>query len=163
MNLYVVRHADALSLGSGIRSDFDRPLSDRGRSDAAMMAHALARIDLDIGSVLSSPLLRAVETSEIFGRELRREPQTRPSLEPGFNIQHLHEEILAMSNHGGIVVIGHQPDMGEFISYLISPAHVATVAMETGAIACIQLQPTGLAQLRWLLTPETVRRMSFVA
>jgi phosphohistidine phosphatase len=161
VNLYVVRHADAVSLGDGVRSDFDRPLTERGRADATMMARALAQIDLDIKAILSSPLVRAVETSEIFGRELMRDPQTSRRLEPGFNPRLLVEEILSISTGAGVVAIGHQPDMGAFISYLISPAHIASVAMETSAVACLHLQTTGSAHLRWLLTPETVRRMNF--
>ncbi len=163
MNLYVVRHAEAVSIGDGVLSDFDRPLSNRGRADAMMMARALAHIDLEIKAILTSPLVRAVETSEIFGRELKREPQTTPRLDPGFNPRLLQEEILAASNGPGVIVIGHQPDMGAFISYLISPAHAATVAMETSAVACLNLQTTGSAHLRWLLTPETVRRMNFAS
>ena len=162
MNLYIVRHAEAVSLGDGVQSDFDRTLTDRGRADASMLARALAQIDLDIQAVLSSPLVRAVETSNIFGRELMRDPQTTRQLEPGFNQRLLVEEILSRSTSAGIVAIGHQPDVGMLISYLISPAHAATVAMETSAIACLNLLSTGSAQLRWLLTPETVRRMNFV-
>ncbi len=156
----MVRHADALSIGGDIRSDFDRTLSERGRADAMMMARALAQIDLDITAVITSPLVRAAETGNIFGEELKREAEVSRSLEPGFNPRSLAEEILGRSNGGGIVAIGHQPDMSMFISYLISPAHAASVAMETCAIACIDFQSTGQAQLRWLLTPESVRSLN---
>lgn len=158
MNLYVVRHADAVSVGSGIRSDFERTLSDKGRSDAMMMARTLAQIDIDIKAILTSPLVRSVETGEIFGKELMREVQTTRTLEPGFNPRALAEEVLAGANGASVVVVGHQPDMSMLISYLVSPAHAASVVMETCAIACVHLQMAGAGQLRWLLTPEIVRR-----
>ncbi len=160
MNLYVVRHADAVSIGNGIRSDFDRTLSDKGRSDATMMARTLAQIDIDVQAVLTSPLVRAVETGEIFGRELMRKAETTRKLEPGFNPRALAEEVLAGSNGASVVAVGHQPDMSMLISYLVSPSHAASVVMETCAIACIHLQMAGAGQLRWLLTPEIVRRTS---
>lgn len=160
MNLYVVRHAEAMPLGGEIRSDFDRTLSERGRADAAVMAHVLAQIDLDIKAVLTSPLVRAVQTGEMFGRELMRDPVTSRRLEPGFNPRLLNEEIQTISNGAGVVVIGHQPDMSMFVSFLISPARDAVVAMEAGAMACIHLQLSGQAQLRWVLTPEIVRKMN---
>lgn len=122
-----------------------------------MMARVLAQIDLDISAVMTSPLVRAAETGKIFGGELKREPEASKHLEPGFIARGLAEEIQNRSNGGGIVVIGHQPDMSLFISYLISPAHAAAVSMETCAVACVDLQSTGQAQLRWLLTPESVR------
>ena len=50
-----------------------------------VMAESVGADRYDIGTILTSPLFGAVETSEIFGRELRREPQTSPGLEPGFN------------------------------------------------------------------------------
>ena len=161
MNLYVVRHADAVSLGGEVRSDFDRGLTERGRADATMMARALAQIDIDIRAIITSPLMRAVETGEIFGRELKREAETSRRLEPGFSPKLLTEEIVSLSTGAGVVAIGHQPDMSMFISYLISPAHAATVAMETCAIACVHLQSTAQGQLRWLLTPEVVRALNF--
>lgn len=160
MNLYLVRHADAVPIGGEIRSDFDRTLSERGRADALLMAKTLAQIDIDVKAVLTSPLVRAVQTGEIFGKALLREAEPTRLLEPGFDVRALADELMSNTNGAGIVAIGHQPDMSMFISYLVSPAHAAAVAMETCAIACIAIPPSGVSQLRWLLTPETVRRSS---
>ncbi len=161
MNLYIVRHGEANPLGSEFRTDYERTLSDEGRADAHLMAQALVNIDLNISAILTSPLVRAVETGEIFGQVLKRDPTVTRKLEPGFEPRALAEEIQGMAVSGGsVVVIGHQPDMSTFISYLISPAHAATVAMETCAIAAVQLPANGPPKLRWLLTPEIVRRMN---
>ncbi len=161
MKLYIVRHADAVSVGGDIHSDFDRTLTDRGRSDAVMMARMLAHLDIDIQAVLTSPLVRAVETGEIFGRELKREAATTQNLEPGFSPRSLYEEVASMPGKAGIVLIGHQPDVSMFISYLVSPNQGATIAMETAAIACVHLQLTGEGQLRWLLTPDVVKMLNY--
>jgi phosphohistidine phosphatase len=160
VNLYVVRHADAVSIGGNIRSDFDRTLSEQGRADALVMAKALAHIDIDIKAILTSPLARAVETGAIFGRELHRHAETSRRLEPNFDPRLLVETIQAASNGAGVVTIGHQPDMSMFISFLISPARDAVVAMETSAVTCIHLQSNGQAQLRWMLTPDIVNKMN---
>lgn len=161
MNLYIVRHADAVTVGGDIQSDFDRTLSDRGRAEATMMARALAHFDIDIRSIITSPLVRAVETGKIFGEELKREPETSALLEPGFNPRHLFQGILERSQGGGVVAIGHQPDMSMFISHLISPSYEAAATMDTAAIACVAVQPAGPSQLRWLLTPEIVKSLNF--
>ncbi len=162
MNLYVVRHADAESLGGGVNSDFDRPLSERGRTDAQMMARALASIHPHVKSILTSPLVRAVETGNFFGRELKREPEPSRRLTPGFSPESLLETILSQSKVASVVIIGHQPDMSTFISHLISPACSATVDMVTCAVACLELESDDTAHLRWLITPDTVSRMNAV-
>lgn len=160
MNLYVVRHADAVSLGGGVNSDFDRPLSERGRTDAQMMAGALARILSHVKSIFTSPLIRAVETGEIFGRELKRKPETSRRLTPGFSPEALLETILSQAKDASVVIIGHQPDMSNFISHLISPARAATVDLVTCAVACLELETDNTAHLRWLITPDIVSRMN---
>jgi phosphohistidine phosphatase len=160
VNVYIVRHGEAEPVGGEIRDDHLRTLTHQGRADAEVMANAMVNIDLNIAAILTSPLVRAVETAEIFGRALKRDPVVSRRLEPGFEPQALLEEIRAVSNDASVIAIGHQPDMGLFVSYLISPAHMATVAMETCAVACVHLPGNGPAQLRWLLTPSIVRHLT---
>jgi phosphohistidine phosphatase len=169
MNLYVVRHAEAVqvgqnkpSAGGAITRDADRPLSLRGEQDAALMGKALARLDPFIDVVVTSPLLRAVQTGEIIGREISNHAtfQTSASLSPGFRPDVLLEELLAIVGGASIISVGHQPDLSMFISYLIADSSRAAVAMEPCAIAHLKLTPRAgrvEAQLRWLLTPDTVR------
>ena len=124
------------------------------------MARALAHIDLHVKTIFTSPLVRAVETGEIFGRELKRKPEVSKRLVPGFSPEALLETLLSRSKDASVVVIGHQPEMSIFISHLISPACAATVDMVTCAVACLELETDDTAHLRWLLTPDTVSRMN---
>ncbi len=160
MNLYIVRHADAVSLGDGASSDFDRPLSERGRADATMLARALARIDPHIKLIFTSPLVRAVETGEIFAGELRQQPEISQRLTPGASPEALLETILSKAKNVSSVVVGHQPDMSTFISYLISPACSASVEMVTCAVTCVEVETSETAHLRWLLTPDIVSKLN---
>ncbi|MEO8167316.1 MAG: phosphohistidine phosphatase SixA [bacterium] len=163
MNLYIVRHAEAEALGGGIDSDFNRPLTTRGKSDAQLMAQAVHHVDARIRHIFTSPLLRAVETGEIFGKELKRSPETSRWLSPGFSPSALAETILSQSNDAGVMVIGHQPDMSIFIAHLISPVCAATVDMVTCAVACLEVEGDNSAHLRWLMTPDMVGKMSVVS
>lgn len=65
--LFLVRHAHA-----DWNSDDGRPLSQRGRASAAVLADLLARSP--IGAIYSSPARRAVETIEPLTSRLRLEP-----------------------------------------------------------------------------------------
>ena len=56
----------------------DRPLSERGRTQALKLAERLARVDLD--AIYSSDLQRATETAEIVASTRGLEVKTLPSL-----------------------------------------------------------------------------------
>ena len=62
--IYVLRHAKSSWDNSNL-SDFERPLSDRGISDAKKMSKFLKDMDLKIDKVLCSNALRAKETFDL--------------------------------------------------------------------------------------------------
>lgn len=164
MDLYLVRHAEAVRVGGTIIRDVDRHLTDDGERDAALMGQALSRIDSEITMVLTSPLVRAVQTGEIIGKQLAAPPIVKSSerLAPGFSQQSLLDELLALSGDSAVVAIGHQPDMTMFIGFLTSATRSAAVAMSTGSIAHVHVDalPAGTESwLRWLLTPEIVQKL----
>ena len=159
MNLYLMRHAEAVPVGGEVARDADRPLSARGEHDAALVGKALVRIDPSVDVVVTSPLLRAVQTGDIVRTGIGEHAilQKSTNLSPGFSVERLMEELTVLSRGGNVVAVGHQPDLSMCISYLIAVSGAATVAMEPGAVACVKLSPRGRrseSQLRWLLTPE---------
>lgn len=162
MNLYVLRHAEALPVGGIITRDADRHLSPRGEEDAELMGKVLAHLDPNVDIIVTSPLLRAVETGEIMGKELSDHPIMHVSehLAPGFSNSALFRELMALSAGSNIVAIGHQPDLSGFISYLIAGSDDAAVAMSAGAIARLIVDAShDHAQLAWLFTPEVVKTL----
>ena len=69
MRLLLVRHADALPEGA-TRPDEHRPLSPIGRAQARELAALLSEAGIEVGGVVSSPLVRAVQTAELLVRWL---------------------------------------------------------------------------------------------
>src|SRR5690554_2225025 len=69
LELYLLRHAKATREG-GELSDAERPLSRRGRRQAAAMAPALMRWGALEGEVVSSPARRTRETLEAMAEAL---------------------------------------------------------------------------------------------
>jgi len=63
--LLVVRHAKS-SWESGIAADFDRPLNDRGKRDAPVMAARLKDKKIMPDAFVSSPANRAFTTAGVF-------------------------------------------------------------------------------------------------
>ena len=69
--LLLVRHAKS-SWDDPTLSDFDRPLNDRGKRDAPVMAHRLLDNKIKIDVFISSPAKRASRTARTFAKEYKR-------------------------------------------------------------------------------------------
>jgi phosphohistidine phosphatase len=163
MNLYIVRHAEALPVGGTITRDADRRLSPRGEDDAALIGRALAHLDRNVEIIVTSPLARAIETGEIIGKEISDHPIMYVSkhLSPGNSHNALFRELLSLGAGANIIAVGHQPDMSGFISFLIVGNQEAAVAMSAGSIAKLVLEGSRpQAHLSWLLTPDAVKSLS---
>ncbi|MEP7145232.1 MAG: histidine phosphatase family protein [Ferruginibacter sp.] len=63
--LLVVRHAKS-SWDIGSLNDFERPLNDRGKKDAPVMAKRLIDKNIPVDAFVSSPAKRAKKTAELF-------------------------------------------------------------------------------------------------
>jgi phosphohistidine phosphatase len=66
--LFIIRHAK--SDQSFFGNDFERPLNERGRSDAPVMAKRLLDKKYTINALVSSPAVRAKRTAELFAETL---------------------------------------------------------------------------------------------
>jgi phosphohistidine phosphatase len=162
MNLYIVRHAEALPLGGIVTRDADRRLSPHGEEDATLMGRALAQLDPNVDIIVTSQLRRAIETGELIGKEISDHPIMHVSehLAPGFSNNALFRDLLSLGAGSNIIAIGHQPDMSDFVSFLIAGSQGASVAMSAGSIAKLVLEGSRpQAYLGWLLTPEAVRSL----
>jgi phosphohistidine phosphatase len=158
MILYLVRHAHAMPVGGGITHDNDRKLSSEGLLDAARLGKLFLVTDPGIGQVLTSPLLRAVQTGQEIARALRSGLTLRTSenLSPGFRSRALREELSALPDGANCVLVGHEPDMSMFLGDLCEAGHRPSIAFPPSAIAAVEMpgQDRSEARVRWLLHPE---------
>lgn len=163
MNLYIVRHGEAQSIGGSITSDSERPLSPRGEKDVRLIGHVLARLEPETPHIVSSPLLRARTTASILReqRAAQSAPDVWEELSPGIRFKDVVSRIHG-NGSGSLVLVGHQPDMTHLIAYLVADAAVE-IALPPGGMAALTL-PSGLgaggARLLWLLTPDLIRSIT---
>lgn len=73
--LYLIRHAKS-DWGLNQLSDIERPLNERGYSDANKMSLILKDKKIIPDIIISSPAIRAVSTALIFCRNLNQDPKT---------------------------------------------------------------------------------------
>lgn len=72
--LILVRHAKS-SWEDPSLSDFERPLNDRGKRDAPLMAERLHERGIKLDSIVSSPARRAKKTAEQFAKRYKKKEE----------------------------------------------------------------------------------------
>ena len=114
MDLILWRHAEAEDVEDG-SEDLARALTPRGEKQAARMAAWLDRQLPEGLRVLASPARRTEQTARALGRKFKM----RAELLPGGTPQDLLE--LAQWPHakGAVLVVGHQPMLGQTIAQLM--------------------------------------------
>jgi len=167
LTVVFVRHAEAEHIGNRGLSDRDRPLTPKGREDATAVGRALAKLDHTRPSmILTSPLVRAVETGKHLAQAYGPDVRCTVSilLSPGIDERALLDELLRRGREGMqmVILVGHQPDIGNFISYLIAANMPASLALPPGTAARISLRATGgrpEGLLDWLMPPAAARSL----
>ena len=84
--LYIMRHGIAVTRGAGsFADDSKRPLTPEGKMKVQEIAKGLLRLGFEVDWILTSPLVRAVETAEIVSDALRPSVPTDfvEALKPG--------------------------------------------------------------------------------
>src|SRR5437879_1652525 len=114
MELYLIRHADALALGEkNIQTDADRPLSAEGEQQAKAVAGGLQRKGVALQLILTSPLLRARQTAEGIRKAWSGTPpeiKVCEELAPGKKPRKL-ARMLKDLEHQPVALVGHEPDL----------------------------------------------------
>jgi phosphohistidine phosphatase len=72
--LILIRHAKS-DWGNANLSDFDRPLNERGKRDAPVMAQRLVDKKITIDAFVASPAKRAAKTAKIFAEIFNRKKE----------------------------------------------------------------------------------------
>ena len=114
MDLILWRHAEALDESEDME-DLQRPLTSRGEKQAARMAAWLDRQLPDGARVICSPARRTEQTALALGRKYK----LRAELLPGCTPAELLELAQWPQGKGTVLVVGHQPVLGQTIAELV--------------------------------------------
>lgn len=118
--LLLVRHAKS-DWNDASLNDFDRPLNDRGKRDAPVMAHRLLDKKIVIDGFVSSPAKRAKKTATIFAKEFRQHKDDvilKPELY-GAGQAAFYEVIRGISDKfNSIALFSHNPGLTDFANQL---------------------------------------------
>jgi phosphohistidine phosphatase len=152
MKLWIMRHGQAEPMAE---RDADRVLTPHGRIEVQRMC-SLFQDQPSFEAILASPYARAQQTASIVRSSLnfRGAVGTAPWLTPDDDPRCVLD-FLAERGEGSLLLVSHQPLVGQLISLLIEGHRAASVPMPTAALACLEADfpAAGIARLTGLWAP----------
>ena len=168
MILYVLRHGIAEDEGPK-GDDRSRRLTPRGRARMRAAADGMRALGLRFDVILTSPLVRAVETAAIVAEAYdgKPEPQQLPALAGGASPAGVVRALRPFARHEHVAIVGHEPGLSGLASLLLTGSTTAaTIELKKGGMIAIETGQLlrgsgsgGSAALLWLATPRQLRRM----
>jgi phosphohistidine phosphatase len=155
MEIYVVRHGIAVPSEAKIPDRF-RPLTSKGRRRFRRTARRFARLVRELDLILTSPLVRAVQTAEILVAAVKdAEVAVLEELDPKSGVEPLLEAVAHRADFRSVALVGHEPQLSGLVAVLASiPGN--EIELRKGAIVRLDVAEAlgpGSAELRWTLNP----------
>ncbi len=159
LSLFFLRHGQAASRSDWTGDDAARPLTAEGKERMQREADAIAALKLPLDLIISSPLVRAMQTAEIVAGAQAGAPRVIADgrVGPGFGADHLAAILAEHRRAGAVMLVGHEPDFSWTIGRLIGGGRLV---MKKGGLACVELEdPASLrGALAWLVPPAILER-----
>jgi phosphohistidine phosphatase len=166
VDLLVVRHAiagDRLEWSQSGKPDSERPVTDEGRTKMAAAARGLAATVPKLDVLATSPYARARQTADILHAQYGSpEPTEVAALASGGSRPDLLAWIKRHANREVVAIVGHEPDLGELIGWLLAGGSAGAVQLKKGGACLLHFSGApapGSAALDWVLTPKLLRRL----
>lgn len=170
MELYLLRHGIAADLGiNGVTRDADRPLTEEGWKKMGEEASGMRKLGLEFDYIFTSPYLRTRQTSEAVAKAydfaddriivLDALAAGRPFAAGLTRRAEVFSDIGAFAFERALLV-GHQPDLSEVVSVLMSGAGGIYVELRKGALCALavsEIPARRPAVLLWALAPKQLR------
>lgn len=154
MRVYIVRHGKATERpaeGRGADSgrapgpftDFDRELTARGEAQASFLAEHVVAVDPRPGIILASRYPRAVQTARTIEAALKCAVVTEEGLEVDRDVS----EAIGLierehgAGHKSIMIVGHNPQLGELLGVLASGLPPQEMILRTGELVALDVRP----------------------
>lgn len=165
MELYIVRHGIAIDREDPKSpADPERYLTEEGIEKTKQVAKGVAALGVTADVLISSPYVRAMQTSEIFADALeypKQKIRQSNALLPGAEPSLFFRELAKDKQSAVVFCFGHAPHVDGLIAAGVGVKHPIT-AMKKAGVALLELKRLSppSAQLLWLVTPKLLRRSS---
>lgn len=162
--LIIMRHGPAAERGTASGEDSSRPLTPEGKAKVQQIARGFARLGFEADWIVTSPLVRAVETAEIvadaFGPRVSMD--LSDALKPGAAPETLIAYLARHLERRRVLVVGHEPDLSQMAARLVGAGRNANLSFKKGGCCLIrfaEFPPKSPGELVWWLTPRVLRKL----
>ena len=144
-----------------VRADGERALTPVGRRRTRAVAERLVSLGLGCDQLVTSPLVRALQTAEIAvaaglvaegSAGLRVDGALAPGGDPLPLVAEIQRSVSRQTRVRRLALVGHEPDLGALAAQLIG-APEGVIALKKAGIALLLLG-SGRGQLKLLMAPR---------
>ena len=164
MNLYILRHGIAADRSSKYPDDNLRPLTRKGIDRMRREAKGMSAIGIAPDLIISSTLVRAVQTAEIVQQGLSApsayDYHARARSLRRTRLRSCEELAASHATTSSVMVVGHEPHLSSLVSYILTGEVSWLISLKKGALCSIDLSPSGRGQLLWALAPRQLRALA---
>jgi phosphohistidine phosphatase len=168
MQVLIVRHGiaeDRDKFAITGQADELRPLSEKGRDKTDKAAKGIRKLIPSLHRIASSPLLRARQTADILSEHYK---DSHVGILAGLVPNGDYQAILSYLQTYGyrsetIALVGHEPDLGELIAWLLTGQRGNWMPLKKGSACLLEFSDeveAGTAELLWYLTPKHLRQLA---
>ncbi|MEM1295758.1 MAG: histidine phosphatase family protein [Verrucomicrobiota bacterium] len=161
MHLTLLRHATAESWNLGA-DDFGRELVENGMHEARAAGRFAKLQGWEPDLVLSSPLVRARQTAELFSVQAGGAEATEAAfLASGMTPESGAAELRDYLQFNHVVIVGHEPDFSGLIAFLTGfpQGNIEVKKASLWGLQCNRLA-AGSAQLKYSILPKQLRPLT---
>jgi phosphohistidine phosphatase len=165
MRVLIVRHGIAEEPRDASKAgDETRVLTREGRRKMPRAAAGLRAVAKRIDVLAASPLARAMETAELLGKAYDGVKLTKlDELKPGKPVKGVLQWLQGQSGDATVAFVGHEPQLGMLISWLLSGEQRSFVKVGKGSACSLEFEgkaKAGSATLLWLLKPSQLQKLA---
>ncbi len=158
MKIYIVRHGHSPSAkDAGVAADFDRPLSEEGKAAAFKAGLTIKESGKIPEIIFHSPLKRAHQTALQINSALNCSEGIK-SFEPLANLltapELLNEIAPWVKRYEALVLVGHQPQLGDMIYFLCGK----NIGLQPAQVVAIELNSTQNLEASFLWSSDFLGR-----
>jgi phosphohistidine phosphatase len=160
LKLYLFRHAPAQErhvFAQTDQPDEFRPITEKGAQRMRDVLNFFRKKESHIDLILQSPLLRCQETGDIIQEFYpQAELLTTEHLKPSHSAQKLYNKISQNFHLDSLALVGHEPDLGQFISWLLLGQSSDHFPLKKAGVAKLDIYKDGRRYLKWVLRPSLI-------
>jgi phosphohistidine phosphatase len=129
------------------------------------VSESLLTLGLKFDGIFTSPLKRAYETAAIVSKTFKSLDRLEhwDELRPEGKRPDLYRKLAKFKQESNVLLVGHEPYLGTLIGEIVSGNSNSHITLKKGGLAKVRITsflPKASGELRWLLTPKQIRKMS---